>query len=299
MREQLDILLDELKRLKKEGVNSLLLENDTLDLLEEKLKVQTPVAAKEELSATIPELQQSTQSSTLRPKVIVKENPQPKKTEDFHTIPNVLLPEGNKQEQWNSLKDKVLQCPVCNNHVKAGKQVVFGVGNLDAEIFFCGEAPGADEEKTGEPFVGPAGQLLSKIIQVMGLSREKVYIGNIMNWRPETDSPYGNRPPTQEEMAFCLPYLRAQIQIVKPKVIVALGATAVHGLLGYDAKRSITRCHGQWHDFEATPTIISYHPSYVLRNGTKKVKRQIWEDMLAVMEKLSHTISDKQRSFFQ
>ena len=115
--------------------------------------------------------------------------------------------------------------------------VVFGVGDIDARIMFVGEAPGADEEIQGEPFVGPAGQLLTKMIQGMGLERAEVYIGNIMNWRPEMKAingivPLGNRPPTAQEMAYCLPYLKAQIEIVNPEIVVALGATAATGLLG-------------------------------------------------------------------
>jgi DNA polymerase len=212
--------------------------------------------------------------------------------------PIVLLPHGDKQTRWNYLREKVLHCPVCCSHVKPQKKVVFGVGNLDSDIFFCGEAPGADEEIQGEPFVGRAGQLLTKIIEAMGLSRSDVYIGNIMNWRPEMPTSVGNRPPTQEEMEFCLPYLRAQVEIVSPKVIVALGATAVHGLLGYDPTRRICSVRGTWKEFAGIPLLITYHPSYILRNGSIASKRIIWEDFMAVMERLSMPISQKQRNLF-
>ena len=290
MREKLDTLLTELRRLQKEGVSSVLLEDHTLELLEKQAG-----QLKREAASVAP------QARTAQVELIPTDTPSPADAgprQDYHNIPSFAIPEGSKREQWEWLRDKVLSCPVCNNHVKPGKKVVFGTGNIDADIFFCGEAPGADEEIKGEPFIGPAGQLLTKIISVMGLSRQDVYIGNIMNWRPETDSPYGNRPPNQEEMAYCLPYLRAQVQIVNPKVIIALGATAVNGLLGYNPKRSITRSRGEWHEFENTPTIITFHPSYVLRNGTNRVKRQIWEDMLSVMDRLELPVSEKQRSFF-
>jgi DNA polymerase len=212
--------------------------------------------------------------------------------------PEVKLPEGTKEEKWNYLRKRVLQCPVCNAHVKPGKKVVFGVGNLNADIFLCGEAPGADEEIAGEPFVGRAGQLLTKIIEAMGLQRSDVYIGNIMNWRPEMPTLQGNRPPTEEEMAFCLPYLRAQVQIVEPKVIIALGATAVHGLLGPDPKRRIGNVRGQWMKFGDTPLIITYHPSYLLRYASSEAKRIVWEDFMKVMERLRMPISEKQRAYF-
>jgi len=310
MREELDTLLTELKRLKQQGVSGLLMEPDTLDLLETKA-AELLAASKHTESPAVDS--RSTQVSPVQPEKVQeqssffpeptpskhKADTNPVKKEDYHLIPEFALPSGSKQEQWKWLEQRVLNCKVCNNHIKPGKKVVFGVGSLDANIFFCGEAPGADEEIQGEPFVGPAGQLLTKIIQAMGLKREQVYIGNIMNWRPETEEDFGNRPPSEDEMAFCLPYLKAQLEIVKPKVIVALGATAVNGLLGYDAKRSITRSHGQWHEFQSIPTIISFHPSYILRNGTNKVKRMIWEDMLSVMSHLRMPISERQQGYFK
>jgi DNA polymerase len=133
----------------------------------------------------------------------------------------------------------------------------------------------------------------------MGLSRERVYIGNIMNWRPEHDQPSGNRPPTPQEMDFCLPYLRAQIEVVQPKVLVALGNTAVSGLLGPDQSRRMGRIRGTWQEFAGIPLMPTYHPSYVLRYGNNKTKREIWEDMLKVMERAGLPISEKQRGFFK
>ncbi len=212
--------------------------------------------------------------------------------------PVVTLPSGTKAEQWQWLKEKVLSCPNCLQHVPEGKKPVFGSGNLDADIFFCGEAPGAEEEEQGEVFVGRAGQLLTKIIEAMGLRRSDVYIGNIMNWRPETPNRIGNRPPTQEEMRFCLPYLIGQVEIVRPKVLVALGLTAVNGLLGYDANRKMRDCRGKWFEFHKIPLLVTYHPSYLLRNGTSASKRMVWEDMLCVMKFLKMPISEKQEGYF-
>ncbi|MDR2030662.1 MAG: uracil-DNA glycosylase [Puniceicoccales bacterium] len=213
--------------------------------------------------------------------------------------PVVRLPDGDKQYRWNFLKNLVIGCPVCNAHVRPGKKVVFGVGNLDADIFFCGEAPGADEEIVGEPFVGRAGQLLARMVGAMGLDRSQVYIGNIMNWRPEMPGEHGNRPPTQEEMEFCLPYLQSQLAIVQPKVIVALGATAVRGLLGPGIARSVGEMRGRWHNWDGIPLMVTFHPSYLLRHTPIATKRLVWEDLLKVMERVGLPISQQQREYFQ
>lgn len=223
--------------------------------------------------------------------------------------PAVNLPAGDKRARWEALRAQVLADPVCKAKVYPGKQVVFGVGNLDAAIMFVGEAPGGDEEDQGEPFVGRAGQLLNKMIGAMGLQREQVYIGNILNWRPEMPrnpdgSQTGNRPPTPEEMNYCLPFIRAQLDIIRPKVIVTLGKTAVDGLLGFDRFKSMGAARGAWHDYEGTPLRATYHPSYLLRQegltslAAKKIKRDAWEDLLAAMEKAGLPISDKQRRYF-
>ena len=162
---------------------------------------------------------------------------------------------------------------------------------------FVGEAPGADEDEQGEPFVGKAGQLLTRIIQTMGFSRETVYIANILKCRPDTPGQTsGNRKPTPEEMKTCIPYLHGQIDLIQPKVIVALGATAVEGLLGKTV--GISRLRGQWQTYRAIPLMPTYHPSYLLHNQSLREKRKVWEDMLQVMEKLGLPITDKQRGFF-
>jgi uracil-DNA glycosylase family 4 len=217
--------------------------------------------------------------------------------------PVVTLPAGDKAARWAALRELVINHPVCAANVRPGKKVVLGVGSLDARIMFVGEAPGADEEIQGEPFVGPAGQLLTKMIQGMGLKREEVYIGNIMNWRPQMpvvpgQEQVGNRPPTAEEMAFCLPFLRAQVEIVAPALLVALGKTATDGLLGAGKFKTLGEARGQWHEFAGLPVMVTYHPSYILREPTPKKKRLIWEDLLKVMERAGLPISEKQRGFF-
>ena len=202
-----------------------------------------------------------------------------------------------KEAAMAELRARAAVCQKCPNLAAARQNVVFGVGNIHSPVMFVGEAPGADEDEQGEPFVGRAGQLLTRIIQTMGFTRETVYIANILKCRPDTPGQTaGNRKPTSEEMQACLPYLLAQIDLIRPKVLVALGATAVEGLLGKTA--GITRLRGQWQTFRGIPTMPTYHPAYLLRNQALSVKREIWEDMLRVLEKLERPITEKQRSYF-
>ena len=197
----------------------------------------------------------------------------------------------------SELRERASACQKCPHLVRSRKNVVFGVGDIDSPLMFVGEAPGADEDQQGEPFVGAAGQLLTRIIRAMGFSRETVYIANILKCRPDTPAQnFGNRKPTPEEMNTCLPYLLAQIDLIQPKVIVALGATSVEGLLGL--KEGISRLRGRFQDFRGTPVMPTFHPSYLLRNEALRVKRQVWEDMLQVLEKLAVPITEKQRNYF-
>ena len=211
----------------------------------------------------------------------------------------VISTDAGKAAAIAELRERALVCRKCPNLAAARKNVVFGVGSIDAELMFVGEAPGADEDEQGEPFVGKAGQLLTKIIQTMGLSREQVYIANILKCRPDTPGQsYGNRPPTPEEMERCIPYLRAQIDLIKPKVMVALGATAVEGLFGRVPGIGITKLRGRWKEFRGIPVMPTYHPSYLLRPNPNNIKREAWEDMLQVMERLNMPISEKQQGYF-
>ena len=206
-------------------------------------------------------------------------------------------PVGTKADSFAALREVVLACTQCPNLVSSRKNVVFGVGNEAADIMFVGEAPGADEDAAGEPFVGKAGQLLTKIIETMGLARDQVYIANILKCRPDTPGKrYGNRPPTSDEMATCSPWLHLQIGFIQPKIIVALGKTAVEGLL--EQQVAITRFRGTWQTYRGIPLMPTFHPAYLLRNQALTEKRKIWEDMLAVLEKAALPISEKQRGFF-
>jgi DNA polymerase len=202
-----------------------------------------------------------------------------------------------KAAAFAALRERAMVCVKCEHLASSRKNVVFGVGNIEAKLMFVGEAPGADEDAQGEPFVGRAGELLTKIIQAMGLQRSDVYIANILKCRPDTPGQSsGNRKPTPEEMATCVPYLHEQIDIIQPRVLVGLGATAIEGLLGKTL--GIMKLRGNWQTYRGTPLMPTFHPAYLLRNQAMSEKRKVWEDMLSVMEKLEMPVSDKQRNYF-
>jgi uracil-DNA glycosylase family 4 len=202
-----------------------------------------------------------------------------------------------KGERLTQIRNRVCVCVKCPHLARSRTQTVFGVGNPDAKLMFIGEAPGADEDAQGEPFVGRAGQLLTKIIKAMGFAREDVYIANILKCRPDVaPGSFGNRVPTPVEMQTCRPYLVEQIEVIQPQVIVALGAVAVEGLLGM--RGTMRELRGRWHSYNQTPLMITYHPAYLLRNQSPSEKRKVWEDMLQVLERLERPISEKQRNYF-
>jgi DNA polymerase len=158
-------------------------------------------------------------------------------------------------------------------------QTVFGEGDPDAAIFFVGEGPGENEDKTGRPFVGRAGQLLEKMIVAMGLTRQQVYIANIVKCRPP-----GNRAPAPDETAACTPFLVSQIDLVRPQVIVTLGHPAAKFML--ETKESMGRLRGNWKEWRGIPLMPTFHPSYVLRSYTTEVRAAVWSDLQQVMEKV-------------
>jgi uracil-DNA glycosylase len=204
---------------------------------------------------------------------------------------------GQFEKRFEELRSQVLACTKCPNLVAFRHTVVFGVGNPKAELMFVGEAPGADEDLQGEPFVGRAGELLTKIIQTMGYQRSDVYIANVLKCRPDIPpgSP-GNRQPTATEMETCLPYLRQQIELIRPKIMVALGGTAMRGLFG--TAEPMKQLRGRWHDFDSIPVMATFHPSYLLRNQALSEKRKVWEDMLQVLERLGRQITERQKNYF-
>ena len=180
------------------------------------------------------------------------------------------LPESSEtmEQIWSDIGN----CTRCPLHT-GRTQVVQTVGNYEADLMFIGEAPGADEDAKGEPFVGRAGQLLNKIIEAIGMKREEVCIGNINRCRPP-----GNRQPTLPEAHTCKPFLLREIAVIRPKVIVVMGNTALHNLL--DTKVGITRMRGQFHEYYGVKVMPTFHPAYLLRDPSKK--REVWDDMKKV-----------------
>ncbi len=170
---------------------------------------------------------------------------------------------------WPELKQKVTDCELCALH-SGCNQTVFGTGKENSEWMFIGEAPGEDEDRTGEPFTGHAGRLLGNMLLAIGLKRENVYIANVIKCRPPED-----RHPHVAEVHACLPYLKRQIELVKPKLIVALGKTAASALLDTDA--TIASLRGEVHDYKGIPLIVTFHPAYLLRSPLEKAKA--WQDL--------------------
>jgi len=212
-------------------------------------------------------------------------------------VPSGQPPTPKKAELLEPIRERVRACTKCAHLACSRTQPVFGVGNPDADVMFIGEAPGVDEDQQGEPFVGRAGQLLTKIIKAMNFAREDVYIANILKCRPDMPSgSFGNRAPTPGEMQTCRPYLVEQIDVIQPKVLVALGAVAVEGLLGM--RGTMRELRGRWHAYNGIPLMITYHPAYLLRNQAPSEKRKVWEDMLQVLEHLDRPNTERQRNYF-
>jgi uracil-DNA glycosylase len=182
------------------------------------------------------------------------------------------------------IREDLGDCTRCKLHQQGRKQIVFGVGNPNADLMFIGEAPGADEDLQGEPFVGRSGQLLTNMIKAMGLSREGVYIANIIKCRPP-----GNRQPESDECETCSPFLLRQIEAIQPTVLVALGAVAAKTLLAIHAPMSELR--GRWFDFHGHKLAVTYHPAFLLRDPRQK--KEAWKDLQMVMKELGLTMPAK------
>lgn len=213
-------------------------------------------------------------------------------------MPQLVIEGASRAEQLAALRRQAATWAPARALGTLREVMVFATGNPEARLMFIGEAPGYEEEKKLEPFVGPAGQQLDKILTAMGLERGEVYISNVVKFRPATArQSTNNRPPVAEEIAACLPLLRAEINIIRPQCIIALGGCAAEGLLGVGG--TVASLRGSWHACEGIPLRVTYHPSYLLRTThDTKPKRMVWEDMLAVMEKTGLPISAKQRGFF-
>ena len=208
-------------------------------------------------------------------------------SEDEGTMPRqkailaVSKPES-ASESLDAIRADLGDCTRCKLHT-GRTNIVFGEGNPNASLMFAGEGPGADEDASGRPFVGSAGQLLDRIIESMGFRREDVYIANVVKCRPP-----GNRAPERDEATTCQPFLHRQIAAVSPKVIVVLGNTPLESLLGF--KGGITKLRGKFHEFKGIPVMPTFHPAYLLRDPSKK--REVWEDMKMVKARLEEGRED-------
>lgn len=179
-------------------------------------------------------------------------------------------------DNWEELEKSILNCNKCRLHVNR-TNIVFGIGNRNADLMFIGEGPGADEDREGEPFVGKAGQLMNKAFEGIGIKRQEVYIANIVKCRPPS-----NRVPEDDEAAACLNYLRNQVILVKPKIIVLLGSTALKNILGKEY--SITQARGKWVDKKGILYMPTWHPAALLRDENKKI--EFWRDLKEVKRQL-------------
>lgn len=198
--------------------------------------------------------------------------------QDVESLPRI---NETLEDIWKDIGDQCMRCPLC---CQGRTHVVNSEGNRSARLMFVGEAPGADEDAQGRPFVGRAGQLLNKIIEAISLKREDVFIGNVNRCRPPQ-----NRTPTTAEAAICKPFLLREIAVVRPDVIVVLGNTAMKNLL--DTKEGITKLRGKFQDYRGIKVMPTFHPAYLLRDPTKK--REAWDDMKKVRDYLKTVTRDK------
>jgi DNA polymerase len=224
-----------------------------------------------------------------KPAVVVSAAPIP-------DAPIFTLAAGPKAERLQSLRQLIDACAETKKHLSAPQRPLLGHGSLDAKVVFVGEAPTIVEMEAGQAFAGESGELLQKILSAAAINPADCYFVPVMVWRPEPPTQYGKRPPTAREIAFNLPYLRAQIDVVAPRAVVALGAQAFEALHGRTP--SITQARGRWFDLGGVPLLPTFHPNYLLHTPSASAKRTVWEDFLLLMEKLGLPISEKQRGFF-
>ncbi|MFZ9978968.1 MAG: uracil-DNA glycosylase [Opitutales bacterium] len=289
--EALDILLEELKRQKAAGVRRVSITADSLAALKALAGAPTPPAPALAAPAPVP--------APVRPAVASSAAPKPAVAAPAAPIPDApifTLAAGTKAERMRALRQLVDGCAETRKHLVPPQRPLLGHGSLDAKVVFVGEAPTLGEMEAGQAFAGESGELLQKILGAAAIDPADCYFAPVMVWRPEPPTRYGKRPPTARELAFNLPYLRAQIDVIAPRVVVALGAQAFEALHGRTP--TITQARGQWFDLGGVPLLATFHPNYLLHSPSASAKRTVWEDFLLLMEKLGLPISGKQRGFF-
>lgn len=332
MREQLDALVTELRRLRRDGVSRVSVSEPSLAALRTlvasvktgdtpaalsaggvpppALSNKTPVAEK---SSPAPEIVRETPPARPVEKVVIPviETPVPEyapvaaksaapKTPAVPPTPAppvIALPSGDVVKRLAALREKLLADPVATARVSPGKKLAVFDGAVDAPVLFLIHMPGPDDGLEGRVLAGAEGELYGKIVAAMGLPRAKIQTASLLPYRPEIPGGYDHREPTPDEIDYFLPYLRALISEVKPRAIVALGGGAQDALFG--KSETISKSRGNWREYEGIPVMPTYHISYLIRNNTNKSKRIVWEDILAVMERLGLPISEKQRGYFK
>lgn len=279
-----DVLLEFLSAESARGVTHVLLDQETREALRElSQRSKSPRAAHAAVAAAAPVFQ-----------ALVEETPPP-----AAVAPVKLEIHGDSRaDKLSALRRQSENWAPAKRLGSLRDAMVFGIGSPSARVMFIGEAPGYPEEKALEPFVGEAGKKLDEIFKAMGILRQDVYLTFLVKFRPSMPrQATNNRKPTAEEIEACLPLLRAEIEIVQPACIVALGETTAEGLLGVSA--TVPTLRGIWHDLAGIPVRVTYPPGYLLQTTTNlTAKRQVWEDMLALMERLELPISAKQRGYF-
>jgi len=291
--EAIDALLEELYRQKAAGVKRISVSDESVALLKE-LAGAAVVSATPKPAAPVA-LAPATKS-VVRPATPVTKNEGTIIVS--HSLPDppvIKLPSGTKAEQLLWLQKTIEACEVTQKHLE-GKKALFGRGSETAKVFFVGEAPALEEVEANRSFVGPAGELLSKIISATGLTEKECYFANLMTWRPKPPTAFGKRPPNASEVAFNRPYLLAQIEIIKPQIIVAVGAQAFGALT--HSTTPIMQIRGQWQKVDGLEVLPTLHPNYLLHSPSLSNKRLVWEDFMQIMTKLGMPISDKQKAYF-
>ena len=306
--EAIDALLAELHRQKAAGVLRVSVSDESLQALKSLAGAPAPAVAARPVQAApaaapfgapkavasaprpivvTPAAGKATPPAPTAPVPVAKPLPAP---------PVLTLPAGTKAERLAWVHAQISGCAVTREHLKAKEKPVIGYGSAEAKVLFVGEAPTLEEVEAGRVFVGASGDLLRKILAAAGLGEADVYLTALMPWRPEPPTTYGKRPPNAAEVAFNLPYLRAQIEAIQPTVVVALGAQAFEAMA--QAKRTITQERGTWHEFDGRPLMPTLHPSYLLHNSSLTAKRAVWEDFLKILERIGVEPTAKQRGFF-
>jgi DNA polymerase len=291
----LDILLEELKRQKAAGLRRVSVSDEAVATLKAlagaPVVKPAPAAVAKSSAVSAAAVDRPSAPIPVAPKAAVVAT-----TPVIADAPIFTLPAGTKAERMQALRQLVDACGETKKHLTGSHRALLGHGSLDAKVVFVGEAPSHEEMEAGQAFAGASGELLQKILGAAAISPTDYYLAPVMVWRPEPPTQYGKRPPTARELAFNLPYLRAQIDVVAPLIVVALGAQAFEALHGRTP--SITQARGQWFDLSGVPLMPTYHPNYLLHNPSASAKRAVWEDFLLAMEKLGLPISEKQRGFF-